>query len=172
MAPVGDEYSSVSDGYFADRSTTQLVVETSIDVVAFWKFNVKVIHYKQEDNNYGPVNVTEYTATATSTIKDGFALYYTNFPSGSISTYLDAYVLEPASVSAHAGSYTPNLFYFNTFSFFNHRGKWYIHDPFGTPSDTLTADLSKIVIDRNFSSYDYGQRYTYTCLEPFYQLNP
>lgn len=163
MAPVGDEYSSVSDEFFADVSALNPVVETSIDVFAFWKFNVKVVHYKREDNYFG--NVTEFTSTATSAIKDGLALFYTNLPFAN----LDRYALQPALYSPHADYYTPNEFAFYTFIFFKYHSKWYILAPYFSPDYILTADLSKIVIDRNFfSDPNYGVRYTYTCLEPFY----
>ena len=167
MAPVGDEYSSVSDEWFEDNTSS--MTEISIHVAAFWKYNAKVIEYKEEIvSEFSAPNITEFTATATSTIKDGFALYYTNIGSGNVSTYLDTYVLEPALTSAHAGSFEPNLFYFNVFSFFNHRGKWYIHELFGTPFTTMTADLSKIVVLYGTVESNNYQKYTYTCLETFY----
>ena len=164
MDPVGDEYSSVHDGFFALMSALNPVVETSIDVFAFWKFNVKVVHYKHELKYAGDVTVTESTSTATSAIKDGLALFYTNIHFAN----LDRYALQPALYSPHADSYTPNEFAFYTFIFFKERSKWYILAPNIPPDGILTADLSKIVIDRNFSDPDYGERYTYTCLEPFY----
>ena len=160
MAPVGDEYSSVSDEFFALVSAVNPVVETSIDVFAFWKFNVKVAHYKLEDNYSG--DVTELTSTVTSATKDGRALFYTNLPFAD----LDRYALQPALYSSHLN---PNAFSFYSFMFFKYRSKWYILAPYFPPDDILTADLSKIVIDHNFfSDPNYGQRHTYTCLEPFY----
>jgi hypothetical protein len=167
MAPVGDEYSSVSDELFEDWNNTSSITEISIHVAAFWKYNVKVIEYKDEIvSQFSPPNATEFTATATSTIKDGFALYYTNIGSGNVSTYLDTYVLEPALVSAH--SFEPDLFYFKTFSIFNHRGKWYIRDLWSTPTDTITADLSKIIVLYGTVGSNYYTKYTYTCSGTFY----
>lgn len=163
MAPKGDTYSQVSDDLFDAWAASQLISESSIDVVAFWKYNVKVLSYEETYTVSGVVTPIEsFVAAATTTLKSGFALYLTTSTTG-----LDSFeepVLEPARNSANY--YEPNLFYFNATDFFTHRGKWYIHDPFGTPDGTITADLSSLVVE--YGPPSGRTKLVYTSLETFY----
>ena len=170
MAPVGDEYSSISDELFEELWNDGDTIEVPIHVAAFWKYNVRVIEYEYVTRSefFGDSD-GNFTSTATTTLKEGAALLYTN--SVGID-YLGLYVLFPSLLSAH--SFEPQMFpNFTWFQFFNHRGKWYINTPFfdldyGTTSNILTADLSKIsLISGTVGSANY-ETYTYTCLETFY----
>jgi hypothetical protein len=188
MAPVGDEYSSVSDELFEEWNNTSRTIEVPIHVAAFWKYNVRVFEYAYEirgESNpiFGGDYDGSFTVTATTTryvppdpepqltvatFKEGVALYYLNWFG---IAYLDTYVLQPTLLSAH--SFEPDSSpRFTEFLFFNHRGKWYIYSSYVdygfTPFTTLTADLSKITIIYGTVGSDNYQKYTYTCLEPFY----
>ena len=163
MAPKGDKYSQVSDEDFDYWTAYQLVSESSIDAVAFWKYNVKVISYEETYTVDGVVLSSDsFIATATTTPKSGFGLYLTTSTTGL--NFFEKPVLEPARNSANY--YEPNLFYFNTTDFFTHRGKWYIHDPFGTPDGIITADSSGLVVE--YGPSNGHTKLTYDSLETFY----
>lgn len=159
MAPKGDDYSQVTDEYFDDLVADGSVFEFSIEVVAFWKYNVKVIDYEVIYRIPDlPDLVESFTATANTTIKSGFALYADVGPSGT--------ALEPPLNSAIY--YAPHLYFFNATYFFTHRGKWYIHDVFATgePDITITADFSSLVVE--FGAEGNRTTRTYTVVETFY----
>ena len=184
MAPVGDEYSSVSDELFEEWNNTSRIIEISIHVAAFWKYNVRVFEYayeiRSETSGDYDYNVT-VTATTTryvppdpepqltvATFKEGVALYYLNWFG---IAYLDTYVLQPALQMAHSfePDHTPR---FTEFVIFNHRGKWYIYSSYvdygDTPFTTLTADLSKIILIYGTVGSNNYTKYTYTCSGTFY----
>ena len=154
MAPKDEEYSQMSDEDFDYWTAYGLISEFSIDVVAFWKYNVKVLSYEETYVDQSvPSIVDSFIATATTTLKSGFALPFN--PASIIEVPLNS-----------ANSYAPNLLNFNATNFFRHRGKWYIHYIFGSPEGAITADFSSLVI--RDGSGEYYTTYTFTSLETFY----
>jgi len=164
MGPVGAEYSPYSDEKFESLIASELIHECDIDVLAFWKYNVKVMNQIGTLTAYGTAYRDEYVATAVNTLKSGFALYYTKAPLES-SVEFASPVLDPTLTCPY--QHEPNLFYFNTYQFSIHKGKGYICDPFMGIGGTITADKSSLVVE--YGSFDtFHYRYEYTCLETFY----
>lgn len=158
MAPKGEMYSQVEDYIFDEWMANSLVSEFSIDIVAFWKYNVKVISYEETYTVDGDVISSDsFIATATTTPKSGFQLYVNTGSTGES-------ILEPALNSANY--YEPILFYFNATDFFTHRNKWYIHDRFSSTDGTITADFSSLVVE--YGPANSRTKISYDCLETFY----
>jgi len=55
MGPVGAEYSQIPDEQFESFVESQLIHECDIEVLAFWKYNVKVMKQIGTLTAYGTV---------------------------------------------------------------------------------------------------------------------